>query len=199
MARSHRKDRYVKLPSPPAAPRLPEVGLGKAGKIAAVKGPKGSTIRVPPNQPQRSDVAIWGWWMAAFPLSTFDEYLTAYGLVQNGVKMVGCPYPPWRGDTGFLFQKNELTQNGFLLPGVYHRTDIDFLVVSQFPYVAIFEDGLYFHQQSVELDLTKRVQLQQYTGFQVVTIDDVDIEKDAVFYVREALAGRDHSHLKGRV
>lgn len=192
MRKSKRKVQYVALPQPPKLPSLPDIQMGGV-QLTSGKG----RVRVPPNQTQFEDIETWGWWLSFFPQSSFPEYLCAEALVKLGHKMIGCPRPSWRGDS-FIFQKNALTNAEGLLPGVFNATVVDFLDVENYPYVAIFVDGLFFHLPTEALDISKRSQLRQYTNWNIITIDDIHLLQDAQFYVKEAFAGRDHSHLANR-
>jgi hypothetical protein len=197
VASSTRKKKYVELPRLPTVPRLPEIGKGKAAGLALVRGPKGATIKAPTIQPQREDLDVWGFWLAAYPRSSFDEFLCYWGLRQLGLKMIGDPRREQAGND-FAFQKEYFRSGSFLEAGIFNATIVDFLVVDRYPSVGIFVDGLFWHKKSIEADIRKRSQLKQKTGITVVSITDVDIERDARYYVKEALEGRDHSHLRGR-
>jgi hypothetical protein len=100
-----------------------------------------------------------------------------------------------RPDVDFTFQSplmgGRMQRGGLVL---------DFLF-SNPPDLAISVVGRYFHFELGGLDqrardLMSREQLLGQ-GITLIFIEDDDIERDAAFYVKEALAYRDHSRLGG--
>ena len=73
---------------------------------------------------------------------------------------------------------------------------VDFYVYDSNLIIEIF--GLYWHYQlggfKIQSDLERQVRLEGM-GYEYVVIDEDDAIKNPIYYVREALAGRDHSRL----
>lgn len=73
---------------------------------------------------------------------------------------------------------------------------VDFYVYDQNLVIEIF--GLYWHYQlggfKLQDDLQRAIRLQSL-GYEYIVIDEDDALRAPLFYVREALAGRDHSRL----
>lgn len=74
---------------------------------------------------------------------------------------------------------------------------VDFYVYDQNLIIEIF--GLYWHYQlggfKLQSDLERQIRLEGM-GFQYMVIDEDDAMRAPIWYLREALAGRDHSRLK---
>ena len=74
---------------------------------------------------------------------------------------------------------------------------IDFLFFDP-PDLAINVQGIYYHYEQgagvIQRDIIAR-ELLAMEGTTLIFIDDDDLERDPVYYVREALAYRDHSKL----
>lgn len=73
---------------------------------------------------------------------------------------------------------------------------VDFYVYDQNLIIEIF--GLYWHYQlggfKLQSDLERQIRLEAM-GFDYIVIDEDDALRAPIYFVREALAGRDHSRL----
>jgi hypothetical protein len=119
-------------------------------------------------------------WQATYPNGTRPEWAVWWGLTKIGL------------DPNYDFEyQAKLSSTG----AGYYST-IDFLVTSY--YIGIDVQGKFWHygqgSQKIFKDIF-RVQAFASVGVKVIFIDEPDALRDPVYYVKEALAGVDHSHV----
>jgi hypothetical protein len=123
-----------------------------------------------------------------YPDSSYPEFLVWHGLIKNRLK---------EGED-FQYQVPEL--------GIYIResgsTVVDFLVIAQSPYLALPVQGIYYHPTHGEIfekDKLIMTRLKQEEGLEVIPLDEDDLLANALWLVKEALSGRDHSRYVGLI
>jgi hypothetical protein len=166
----------VNLPRRPSLPkveRAPIFSRATAGLAQALGQPQIQDLRTPPPQPLTGPFAVG--------LATKPEWYVNWGLIQNGKKN-GIDYN-YRGEVKFL---NSLAA----------ATQLDFTMIDG-SQMAIEVQGIHWHYElgyeKIAQDAVRRTQLVS-SGWMVIQIDEDDALNDPVYYVREALAGRDHSY-----
>lgn len=148
---------------------------------------KAVTVELDPLQPSFEDYRA-SRFFSLYPESSYPEFLTDWAFNKRGM----------RAGTDYEYQVPEL--------GIYIResgsTVVDFLVITQEPYVAIPVQGIYWHPTHGEIfekDKLIMQRLQNELGLIVIPLDEDDLLLNAQFFVGEALAGRDHSRYAGLI
>jgi hypothetical protein len=169
----------ISLPRRPRLPRVerePIFGRASAGLAAASAAPE--IITGPPSQPATGPFAVG--------LATKPEWYVNWGLIRNGKKNhIDYNY---RGEVRFLSSLATATQ-------------LDFTMIDG-SQIAFEVQGLHWHYElgfnKIAQDRVRRTELVA-SGWVVIQIDEDDALRDPVYYVREALAGRDHSYSTNQV
>lgn len=163
--------RRISLPRverPPIFSRA-KAGLAQALAPAELQG----SDRAPPPQPETGPFAVG--------LATKPEWYVNWGLQRNG-KVKGRDYN-YRGEVQFLSSLATAAQ-------------LDFTMIDG-SQIAIEVQGIHWHYElgfnKIALDEVRRTELVA-SGWFVVQIDEDDALNDPTYYVKEALAGRDHSY-----
>lgn len=161
----------VKLPRIPSGSRAPS-GWGQVNIGTRTRGhPMAGGLKRPEPAGDPPD-----WWTGTRP-----EWAVYWGLQKNGLQ----------DGLDFTYQAR--------LPGVGagYYSQVDFLVDTYS--IGIEVQGKFWHygqgQQKIATDLF-REQLFAGQGIKIVFIDEQDALEDPTYFVREALEGEDHSHVK---
>jgi very-short-patch-repair endonuclease len=169
----------VKLPrrvSLPKVERKPIFGRATAGLADALR--PAELVSGPPPQPETGPFARG--------LATKPEWYVNWGLVRNGKKN-GLDYN-YRGEVKFLSSLATAAQ-------------LDFTMIDG-SQIAIEVQGIHWHYElgfdKIAQDRVRRTELVS-AGWVVIQIDEDDALRDPVYYVKEALAGRDHSYSTNEV
>lgn len=166
----------VRKPRLPGLPREPK-GWGRSEATLLPRGMRGlETFRV---QEPAGDPPPW--WLERYPGGTRPEWSVFWALLQLG-------YHP---EEDFIVHA--------VLPGVgrsfYSQVDFYFPELR----IGIEVSGLYWHytlgSERQERDLFRLLYFAE-RGIQVIFIDEDDALRDPIYYVKEALQGRDHSKLR---
>jgi len=164
----------ISLPRRPSLPKVerpPIFGRAKAGLADALA--PAEIITGPPPQPQTGPFAVG--------LATKPEWYVNWGLNRNGKKN-GQDFN-YRGEVK-------------LLSSLATATQLDFTMIDG-SQIAIEVQGLHWHYElgfnKIAQDRVRRTELVA-AGWVVIQIDEDDALRDPVYYVREALSGRDHSY-----
>lgn len=171
----------VKLPKVPSALKPPSPSQIAPGS----RGPK--RIKSQPLQPTREDFDSSSY-KARRPLSSYPEYLTYWALTAKE-KM--------KPSVDFV-EQFDLGQE--IVGGL--GAVVDFVVLNRFPYLALPVMGLYFHPafgKKLSYDLSQFSRVRTQKGWDVIPLDEDDLERDAAFTVKQALRGIDLSRYRGRV
>jgi hypothetical protein len=166
--------RDIKLPRRPSLPKVerrPIFGRAWAGLAEAVAAPE--VITGPPPQPETGPFAVG--------VATKPEWYVNWGLNRNG-KRNGVDYD-YRGEVE-------------LISSLATAAQLDFTMTDG-SQIAIEVQGIHWHYElgfnKIALDAVRRTELIS-SGWLVIQIDEDDALRDPVYYVREALSGRDHSY-----
>lgn len=169
------------LPELPSFGRAPSQVIDAQGLWTAVK------VALDPIQPTFEEYRV-SLFYSMYPDSSYPEFLADWALNKLGL----------HAGSDYEYQVPEL--------GIYIResgsTVVDFLVISQEPYIAMPVQGLYWHPTHGEIfekDKLIMQRLQKELGLVVIPLDEDDLELNALFFVREALAGRDYSRYRGLI
>ena len=133
--------------------------------------------------PERLDTAGEppAWWRARFPSGDRPEWWAYWALLRLGL----------RDGIDFIYQSGVL--GGRLQRG---GAVADFEILD--PPMVIAINGEYWHYYrgsgKQALDDLQRFQLSDH-GYQVITIDVDDLERDPIYYMSQALQGIDHSRV----
>ena len=169
----------IKLPRRPSLPRVERppifsrawTGLADATRAA-------EHITGPPEQPETGPFAKG--------VATKPEWYVNWGLERLGKKM-GVDYD-YRGEVELISSLSAAAQLD------YTMTD-----GSQ---IAIEVQGIHWHYElgfnKIALDEVRKTELMS-SGWIVIQIDEDDALRDPEYYVKEALAGRDHSYATSQV
>jgi very-short-patch-repair endonuclease len=164
----------VSLPRRPSLPKVerpPIFSRAWAGLADAVR--PAENITGPPEQPQSGPFAVG--------LATKPEWYVNWGLLRNGKKN-GVDFD-YRGEVEFL-------------PSLAAKAQLDF-TMKDGSQIAIEVQGIHWHYElgfeKIAQDAVRRTELMS-SGRTVIQIDEDDALRDPDYYVREALAGRDHSY-----
>jgi hypothetical protein len=173
------KDRDIKLPRRPSLPKVERRAIFSrawAGLADAVR--PAEIITGPPPQPETGPFAIG--------IATKPEWYVNWGLQRNG-KRKGVDYN-YRGEVEFLSSLATAAQ-------------LDFTMIDG-TQIAIEVQGIHWHYElgfnKIAQDEVRRTELVA-SGWMVIQIDEDDALRDPVYYVKEALAGRDHSYSSSQV
>jgi hypothetical protein len=176
---SWRLPQRSKIPRLPGVPREPR-GFGRSEATLIPRGMRGlESFRVekPAGEPPL-------WWRQRYPGGTEPEWAVFWALVKLG-------YQP---EVDFFMHA--------VLPGAGRGfySQVDFLLPDQG--IGIEVSGLYWHytlgSERQERDLFRLLYFAE-RGIQIIFIDEDDAIRDPLYYVREALEGRDHSKLRRAV
>lgn len=119
---------------------------------------------------------------------TFPEWLAIWALNMLGYKMVNDPRPGMAGED-FVYQDPAL--------GAYVResgsTVVDVVVYREFPAIALPVQGDYWHpkfgpQYMQDMEIFRR--LQSELGWTVIPLEEHNLLRDAMYYVRAAVIER---------
>jgi len=171
--------REIRLPRRPRLPkveRAPIFSRAWAGLSDALK--PAENVTGPPPQPESGPFAVG--------VATKPEWYVNWGLQQND-KRLGIDYE-YRGEVQFLSSLATAAQLDFTMRDG-----------SQ---IAIEVQGIHWHYElgfeKIAMDKVRRTELVA-SGWVVMQIDEDDALRDPVYYVREALAGRDHSYSTSQI
>lgn len=124
------------------------------------------------------------WFSAAYPTATDLEWITWWGLLQNGLQ----PERDFQYQVPLSGGRTE--RGGFI---------VDFLVpVYQ---VAINPYNVYHHieRRLPDYDRAQRLFFEQSNpGWRMIFIEEYDLRSNPAFFVREALNGNDYSRIGNR-
>lgn len=174
---------------PATLPALPSLGRKKRLPDLPVlsANPRGGVVKEEPIQPTFEEYRQ-SWFWEKYQQSSYPEFLTYWALQKLGLKF----------GEDYQYQVPELGQ--FVREA--GSTIVDFVVTNRWPYLALPVQGLFWHPahgEKFEIDLTIMRRLQQEKGMEVIPLDEDDLLLNALFYTKEALAGRDYSRYRGRI
>ena len=171
--------------SKPSAPRLPGIpreprGWGRT-EVSVL--PRGARVaeRFQVEEPAGEPPA---WWRERYPSGTKPEWAVFWALLQLG----------FQPDEDFFYLA--------VVPGVGRTfySQVDFLL-PDFS-LGIEVQGIYWHytlgSRRQERDVFRVAYLTQ-RGLRIIFIDEDDALRDPLYYVKEALAGNDHSKMVRRI
>jgi hypothetical protein len=171
--------RDIRLPRRPSLPKVdrpPIFSRAWAGLSDALA--PAENLTGPPPQPETGPFAIG--------IATKPEWYVNWGLQQND-RRIGIDYN-YRGEVEFLSSLATAAQ-------------LDFTMIDG-SQIAIEVQGIHWHYElgfeKIAMDRVRRTELVA-SGWTVIQIDEDDALRDPVYYVREALAGRDHSYSTSQV
>lgn len=157
----------------PRVERAPIFGRAKAGLADALAPAQQQGLNAPPPQPETGPFAVG--------LATKPEWYVNWGLLRNGKKL-GQDYN-YRGEVK-------------LISSLATAAQLDFTMLDG-TQLAIEVQGIHWHYElgfnKIAMDEVRRTELVS-SGWTVIQIDEDDALRDPVYYVREALSGRDHSY-----
>lgn len=169
----------ISLPRRPSLPRVerpPIFSRAWAGLADALR--PAEDLTGPPPQPTTGPFAVG--------IATKPEWYVNWGLIRNG-KRNGIDFD-YRGEVDFL-------------PSLAAKAQLDFTMLDG-SQIAIEVQGIHWHYElgfdKIAMDAVRRGELMS-SGWLVIQIDEDDALRDPVYYVREALSGRDHSYSTNQV
>jgi hypothetical protein len=168
--------RLPRRPSLPKVERLPIFSRAWAGLADATR--VAENITGPPAQPETGAFAVG--------VATKPEWYVNWGLEQND-KTRGVDYD-YRGEVE-------------LISSLATAAQLDFTMTDG-SQIAIEVQGIHWHYElgfnKIAQDEVRRTELMS-AGWLVIQIDEDDALRDPVYYVKEALAGRDHSYSTSQI
>lgn len=170
----------VKLPRVPSALKPPSPSSVAPGS----RGPK--RLKTEPFQPTREDFDQSAW-KKKWPQGSYPEYLTYWALTAKLKMKAGVDFVE-QFDLGKEFVGG--------LGAV-----VDVVIINRFPWLGLAVMGLYFHPafgKKLQYDLAQFARIRNQKGWDLIPLDEDDLERDAVFTVKEALRGNDMSRYRGR-
>jgi hypothetical protein len=164
----------ISLPRRPHLPRVERKAIFSRawnGLVDAIK--PAEIITGPPPQPETGPFAVG--------IATKPEWYVNWGLTRLGKKN-GVDFN-YRGEVE-------------LIASLATQAQLDFTMLDG-SQIAIEVQGLHWHYElgfnKIAMDAVRRTELIA-AGWHVIQIDEDDALRNPVYYVQEALAGRDHSY-----
>jgi len=168
--------RLPRRPSLPKVERAPIFTRAWAGLADATRAAE--NITGPPPQPESGPYAKG--------VATKPEWYVKWGLDRND-KIEGVDYD-YRGEVE-------------LISSLATAAQLDFTMTDG-SQIAIEVQGIHWHYElgfnKIAQDEVRRTELIT-SGWHVIQIDEDDALRDPEYYVREALAGRDHSYSSSQI